>query len=183
VDGSGRLIAADPELETLQRDAGSELGQLLALPQVAAVAQLARKLGAAVGRPAIAASADHDIELWVNATPEGEEVVLALEGWTARPAAGPQLATLLGAGSESEAAAVRNEWSIDEELRVISLSSEFAELLGVDVGDAAGEPLTRILRLEEDENGEMPLMSARAPARVHRPARAEPLGGKLCSRP
>jgi signal transduction histidine kinase len=32
----------------------------------------------------------------------------------------------------------------------------------VDVGDAAGEPHTRILRLEEDENGEMPLMSALA---------------------
>jgi signal transduction histidine kinase len=162
VDGSGRLIAADPELEALQREAGSELGQLLALPQVAAVAQLARKLGATVGRPAIAASAEHDLEVWVNATPENDEISLSLEGWIARPAAGPQLATLLGAGSESEAATVRNEWSIDEELRVIALSSEFAELLGVEVGSASGEPLTRILRLEEDENGEMPLMSALA---------------------
>ena len=162
VDGEGRLIAADPELETLQREAGSELGQVLALPQVAAVARLARKLGAAVGRPAIAASMDHDIELWVNATPEGDEVSLSLEGWTARPAAGSQLATLFGAGSESEAAAARKEWSIDEELRVISLSAEFAELLGVEVGDAAGEPLTRILRLDEDDQGEMPLMRALA---------------------
>ena len=162
VDGEGRLIAADPELETLQREAGSELGQALALPQVAAVARLARKLGAAVGRPAIAASADHDIELWVNAAPEGDEISLSLEGWTARPAAGPHLAALLGAGSETEAASARYEWSIDEELRMISLSSEFAQLLNVAIADAAGEPLTRVLRLEEDENGEMPLMSALA---------------------
>ena len=43
LDAAGRLIAADPELETLQREAGSDIGQTLALPQVAAVAQLARK--------------------------------------------------------------------------------------------------------------------------------------------
>src|SRR3954451_20777459 len=96
LDRSGRLIAADPELESLQREAGSELGQMLALPQVAAVAQLARKLGTAVARPAVAASAEQDIELWVNAKPEGDELSLSLEGWTARPAAVPRLTSILG---------------------------------------------------------------------------------------
>lgn len=162
VDASGRLISADPELETLQREAGSELGQLLALPQVAAVADLSRKLGTQVGRPAIAASADQDIELWVNARPEGDEVALSLEGWTARPAAGPRLSSILGGGGETADAPPRNEWSIDEELRIISLSAEFAELLGVEVDDAAGAPLMRFVRLEEDESGEMPLMTALA---------------------
>ena len=56
LDKAGRLIAADAELEALQRQAGAGLGQKLALPQVAAVAQLARKLRIAVSRPAIAAS-------------------------------------------------------------------------------------------------------------------------------
>src|SRR5690348_11884313 len=165
LDRSGRLIAADPELEALQREAGSELGQMLALPQVAAVAQLARKLGTPVGRPAIAASADNDIELWVNARPEGDEVALSLEGWTVRPAAGPRLATILGGGSEAASANAQNEWATDEELRIISLSSDLAALLGVDVGDAAGAPLTRVVRLEEDESGEMPLISALAARR------------------
>ena len=36
VDKAGRLISADPELEALQREAGSAIGQRLALPQVAA---------------------------------------------------------------------------------------------------------------------------------------------------
>ncbi len=89
VDSAGRLIAADPELEVLQREAGAELGQMLALPQVAAVAQLARKLGTPVARPAIAASEESDIGLWVTATPDGDEVVLLLEGWAVRPAIGP----------------------------------------------------------------------------------------------
>ena len=165
LDSSGRLIAADPELENLQREAGSELGQMLALPQVAAVAQLARKLRTPVGRPATAASAENDIELWVNAKPEGDEIALSLEGWTVRPAAGPRLATILGGGTESAGASAQNEWATDEELRIISLSSEFAGLLGVEVADAAGAPLTRVLRLEEDGDGEMPLISALAARR------------------
>ena len=180
LDRSGRLIAADPELETLQREAGSEIGQMLALPQVAAVAQLARKLGTQVGRPAIAASADHDIELWVNAKPEGDEIALSLEGWTVRPAAGPRLASILGGGSDAAEASAQNEWATDEELRIISISSEFASLLGVEVGDAAGSALTRVLRFEEDEAGEMPLIRALAARRGFTGQRARSRSDDSC---
>jgi signal transduction histidine kinase len=165
LDGSGRLISADPELEALQREAGARLGEPLALPQIAAIAQLARKLRISVTRPALAASADQDIELSVQATPRGDEVVLSLEGWTARPPAGPRLAAILGGGTEAETGGARNEWAADEELRIISLSPDLAELLGVNPDDVAGQPLTRVVRLEEDEAGEMPLISALAARR------------------
>lgn len=165
LDRSGRLVSADPQLEALQREAGSALGQPLALPQIAAVAQLARKLGTPVSRPAIAASTDHDVELWVEATPEGEDIALSLEGWTIRPAAGPRLAAILGGGAEAETGGARNEWAADEELRIISLSPDLAELLGVGADSVAGQPLTRVVRLEEDDAGEMPLISALAARR------------------
>jgi anti-sigma regulatory factor (Ser/Thr protein kinase)/PAS domain-containing protein len=165
VDRSGRLIGADPALEALQQAAGSRIGQMLALPQIAAVAQLARKLGIPVARTALAAEADHDLELWVRATPEGDEVALAIEGWTIRPATGPRLASLLGGGGETEASLPRFEWATDEEMRVISLSPELAEHLGVDLAEAAGQALTRLVKLEEDEAGEMPLISAVAARR------------------
>ena len=166
IDKAGRLISADPELEALQREAGSSLGKTLALPQVAAIAQLARKLGIAVARPALAASLEQDIELWVRATPEGDEVALCLEGWTARAPAGPRLASLLGRGSDPDSAASRHEWAADEELRLISLSSDLAEYFGVDLGEAAGQPITRLFKLEEDEAGEMPLIAALAARRT-----------------
>jgi len=165
LDRDGRLVSADPELEALQREAGAAIGQTLALPQIAAIAQLARKLRTPVSRPAIAASTDHDIELWVQATPEGDEIALSLEGWTVRKPAGPRLAAILGGGSESETGGARNEWAADEELRIISLSPDLAELLGVDPADVAGQALTRVLRLEEDDAGEMPLISALAARR------------------
>jgi signal transduction histidine kinase len=165
LDRAGRLISADPELESLQREAGSSLGQPLALPQIAAVAQLARRLRTPVSRPALAASTDHDIELWVQAKPEGEEIALSLEGWTVRAPAGPRLAAILGGGAEAESGGARNEWAADEELRIISLSSDLADMLGVDPDEVAGQALTRVLRLEEDEAGEMPLISALAARR------------------
>lgn len=172
LDRRGRLIAADPELESLQREAGSALGQMLALPQIAAVAQLARKLGTSVERPAMAAAHDHDIELWVNARPEGDEVALSLEGWTVRPASGPRLTAILGSSSDADASRALNTWTTDEELRVISLSPEFADLLGIDMADAAGAPLTRLVRLEEDEDGDMPLIAALAARRAFSGQRA-----------
>ena len=162
VDSRGRLVAADAELEALQREAGSAIGDRLALPQIAAIAELARKLGIPVSRSALAAGEKNDVELWVTATPEGEDVALTLEGWTVRPAAGPRLAALLGGESQAGVAEAALEWAADEELRLISLSPELAELLGVDTAEVAGEPLTRLLHLDADDAGDMPMIAALA---------------------
>jgi len=172
LDKAGRLISADPQLEALQNQAGSSLGQKLALPQIAAVAQLARKLRIPVARPAVAASIDRDIDLWVRASLDGDDVVLELDGWTERAPAGARLASLLGGTTEADSPAPKNEWAADEELRVISLSTELAEHLGVDLAEIAGQPLTRALRLEENESGEMPLISALAARRAFSGQRA-----------
>ncbi len=172
LDRVGRLISADPELAALQNEAGSTIGQSLALPQVAAIAELARKLGTAVTRSAIAAGATDDVELWVSAVPEGDEIALTLEGWARRPAAGPRLASLLGGSAEAETPSARKGWATDEELRLITISEELAEYLGIPAEEAAGQPITRLLRLDEDEAGEMPLLSAVAARRAFTGQRA-----------
>jgi signal transduction histidine kinase len=162
VDRAGRLIAADAELATLQMEAGSSIGATLALPQIAAVAKLSRKLGIPVSRPAVAASANHDVELWVRAVPEGDEISLALEGWTARSAGSPRLAALLGGESDSETVAEVGEWAADADLRLTAVSGSLAEKLGAEAADLIGQPLTRVFRLEENDAGEMPLIAALA---------------------
>ena len=162
VDRAGRLIAADAELATLQMEAGSSIGATLALPQVAAVARLARKLGIPVSRPAVAAGSNQDIDLWVRAVPEGDEIALTLEGWTVRPAAAPRLAALLGGDSGPQAVAENGEWSADADMKLTSVSAHLAEKLGAEPADLVGQPLTRIFRLEENEAGEMPLIAALA---------------------
>jgi PAS domain S-box-containing protein len=172
VDSAGRLVSADPELLALQLEAGSEIGQPLALPQLAAIAGLAAKLGTGVTRSAVAAGADRDVELWVTATPDADGIALSLEGWTVRPAAGPRLASLLGGSSESDSPSSLKRWAADEELRLVSVSDEFADYLGMTAEEAAGKPLTRLVRLDEDEAGEMPLLSALAVRRAFTGQRA-----------
>ncbi|HXH52895.1 MAG TPA: PAS domain-containing sensor histidine kinase [Sphingomicrobium sp.] len=162
VDSAGRLIEADPKLAALQADAGSGLGAVLAIPQIASIVRLARRLGVPVTRPAMAAAAERDIDLIVNAVPEGGDVRLILESWSERPASGPRLAPLFGSVADSDPEDQRGQWSADEQLRLIDLSLEFAEMLGINRGEVIGQPLTRILKLEEDESGEMPLLAALA---------------------
>lgn len=176
VDAAGRLVSAAPELEALQREAGSNVGQLLALPQVLAVAELARKLGTRVTRPALAASAEQDIDLVVTAIPEGDEVALLLDGWTPRPPVGPRLATILGGAADEDGPSAAGEWRVDEELRIITISPALAERLGVEAADVAGAPLTRLVRLEEGEDGDMPLMGALASRRAFAGQRARSRG-------
>ena len=74
VDKTGRLVAADPLLERLQVEAGSRVGASLALPQLAAVVRVAQRLRIPVSRRVLAAGQDQDVDMWVRAVPEDEEV-------------------------------------------------------------------------------------------------------------
>lgn len=164
VDRAGRLVEADIMLGRLQQEAGADVGQRLMLPQLAAVARLVRKLGIAVARPAIVAGRDYDVELWVRGEPEGDDVLLTIESWRRRPPLGPRLEQAVR--GEEMLPAPRGEWATDPELRLTDLSADLAELAGIPAGEAAGQTLTRLLRLIEDDEGEMPLLlavSARAP--------------------
>lgn len=161
VDPLGRLVEADPMLAELQAEAGSELGGRLALPQLAAVARLVRKLGISVSRPVIVAARDHDVEMWVRAEPDGEDVLITVEKWKERPPA-PSRLEVAASDDELIGKAARHSWATDAELRFTSLSDDLAEQLGVDAAEAVGQPLTRLLRLEEGDDGAMPLLAALA---------------------
>ena len=71
VDAEGRLVQADPPLLALHQHAGGRPGGALAVPQIATLARLARRLGITVARPAIAADGERDLDLWVRAEPRG----------------------------------------------------------------------------------------------------------------
>ena len=161
VDRDGRLIAADPELERLQVDAGARLGERLALPQIAAIVRLARKLKVPVTRSALAADLQSDYEFSVRAIPEGEEVALSLEHWSVSPASGPRLSSADGPPlGPSQASALSLEWATDRELKLTGVSADLIELLGTTSAEAIGQPLTRVVRLAETEDGDMPLLAA-----------------------
>jgi hypothetical protein len=58
-------------LAALHALAGGDEGGVLAVPQIAALARLARRLGITISRAALAADGEQDVDLWVRAEPEG----------------------------------------------------------------------------------------------------------------
>jgi signal transduction histidine kinase len=163
VDGDGRLVAADPALLSLHRRAGGREGGVLAVPQIAALARLARRLGIAVSRAAIAADGERDLDLWVRAEPQGRDVALAITGWTERPATASAPDSR---GAEREAdflrAAADWMWETDESLRLTSLSAGAAAAIGRAPGEMIGKQLTRLFRFRESPDGSLPILSALA---------------------
>ncbi|MGQ0560151.1 MAG: ATP-binding protein [Sphingosinicella sp.] len=160
VDAAGRLIAADPELADLNARSGGSDGTL-SVPQIAALAQLARRLGVPISRPAIAADGAHDIELWVRAAPEGDEVALSITGWDERPAQEPAPTP----GVEREQDFLRSTadwiWETDETLKITALAGA-ASVTGRSDGEMIGKPLTDLFRFHEGAGGQMPILTALA---------------------
>ncbi|MGI8706181.1 MAG: sensor histidine kinase [Sphingomicrobium sp.] len=161
VDRDGRLVAADPELEQLQLEAGSSLGGSLALPQLAGIVRVAQRLRIPVSRRILAAGKEQDIDMWVRAVPDGDDIALTIDQWSARPASPPRLATIATVEHET-LAATPLKFAVDEQLRFLTIAPALAELLSSDPAAAAGQPLTKLFRLTEDEEGEMPLLAALA---------------------
>ena len=165
VDSDGRLVEAEPRLMALHRAAGGEEGGPLAVPQVAALARLARRLGITISRSAVAAEGEADLDLWVRAEPREGGVDLAVTGWIARPARAPAPAS----DSERQADFLRAGadwiWETDSALRLTTVSPAAAAAAGRTPAQLVGQQLTRLFRLEEGEEGELPLLTALAEQR------------------
>jgi PAS domain-containing protein/two-component sensor histidine kinase len=159
VDREGRLTDAEGRLAELNGRAGGTLGGPLAVPQIATLARLAQRLGIGISRNVIAADGEEDLELWVRAEPNGDGVKLEVSGWRPRP--GWQ-----AAASEPERdgdffrSAADWLWETDASLRITFLSIEAGARYGFDSSAMLGQPLTRLFALEEDETGNLPILSA-----------------------
>jgi signal transduction histidine kinase len=178
VDAEGRLVAADPPLAALHALAGGDEGGVLAVPQIAALARLARRLGITISRAALAADGEQDVDLWVRAEPEGDEVALAITGWSSRAARPPAP----GAPAERDAdflrAAADWMWETDDSLRLTSLSPGAAAAIGRNPAELTGRQLTRLFRFRESPDGALPILTALAEHKGFEGQVAELRGGR-----
>ncbi|MGB5483106.1 sensor histidine kinase [Parasphingorhabdus sp.] len=89
VDVNGLLLSADPLLMRLHLRSGGSEGGPLAVPELAELCRLSRRLGMNLSRPAQASDDDCRIDMWVEtrlATPEKEQQLsLAIIDWKERP--------------------------------------------------------------------------------------------------
>lgn len=177
VDPAGRLIAADPQLAALHKRAGGEEGGALAVPQIAALARLARRLGITVSRPVLAADGDRDVDLWVRAEPDEQGVDIAITSWTERAARQPAQARPEEREADFARAAADWTFETDDQLRFTAVSPAIAAAIGKSPVDLVGRQLTRLLRFSEAPDGSLPILSALAEQRRFDDQIAELRGG------
>jgi signal transduction histidine kinase len=178
VDADGRLIAADPPLAALNERAGGAEGAPLSVPQIAALARLARRLSITVSRAAIAADGERDIDLWVRAEPQGDEIALSITGWTAHDAASAAHAVPEERESDFLRAGADWTWETDDTLRLTALSAAASAAIGRPPAELIGKQLTRIFRFRESEDGALPILAALAGHQAFASQRAELRAGR-----
>ncbi len=172
IDADGVLLSADPAIATLNARAGGVMGSRLAVPQLAAAAWLAARLGITVCRRVTVADDESDIDLWIRAQPEGERIRLAASGWIERPAWRSTRDTLPPLDDGGIA------WETDASLRLTFVSPGAARMQGFDPLVLLGRPLTALFGFDEGQGGAMPILDALARRRPFRdqPATLRPTG-------
>ena len=160
VDAEGQLVSAEPAIASLNLRAGGREGAPLAVPGLATVARLARRLGIVVSRGVTVADADADLRLWVRAQPEGETVRLAVSGWQERsPVRLPLDQT---AEADFTAAGAEWRWETDAALRLTFVSIEAGARNGFHALTMLGQPLTRLFVLGDGGDAGLPILDALA---------------------
>ena len=168
VAADGRLLAADAPLLALQREAGGDLGQMLAVPQLAAMARLAAKLGVPVSRPVVAAAERGDIDMWVRARPEAEAVQIAVIDWHERPPVVPPVDL---SRRESDIAALSEGWTwqIDTQLCFqMVLEGLGSEGVLPAAPPVPGSRFTSYFELRPDADGDLAILRGFAQRRAFR---------------
>ncbi len=182
VDAEGRLVSADPAIASLNRRAGGAEGQVLAVPQLATAARLARRLGIVVARQIVVADDENDIALWVRAQPEDGHVRLAASGWSETAVWAPigdMPGVVPGDGQW--------RWETDTALRLTFVSLEAGALHGFDPLAMLGRPVAALFGFTAADDGAMPMLDALAKRRAFKaqPAVLKPTGRpvQLSARP
>ena len=178
IDSDGRLVEAEPRLMALHRAAGGEEKGPLAVPQIAALARLARRLGIVISRGAVAAEGEADVDLWVRAEPKEGGVDLAVTGWVVRPARAPAPAADSERQSDFLRAGADWMWETDSALRLTTVSPAAAAAAGRVPAQLVGQRLVALFRLVEGEDGELPLLAALAEQRRFDGQLADLRGGR-----
>jgi signal transduction histidine kinase len=177
VTPDGSLSFADPALIALNERAGGMRGAPLAVPQLATIARLAQRLGIVVSRGVVVADDEADVDLWVRAQPDGENVRLTVSGWReiaawrpARPSPDAQDDFL---GSDTDW-----RWETDSALRLTFVTLDAGPKHGFDAFALLGQPLTAMFSLDTGSDGALPILDslARRRAMASQPARLRSSG-------
>lgn len=160
VDPDGRLLDADPPLAALHVQAGGRPSGLIVIPQLLALVRLVAQLRSPVSRPVATADNGTDVELFVHARPENDNVRIDIVEWRTRPSAPALGGTGELCRNDFARAGADFTWAVDGQLVLVAISAEAAAASGATEAAMVGLPLTRLFSLVEGEDGAIPLLDA-----------------------
>jgi signal transduction histidine kinase len=160
LDGDGRLRHAEPRLAGLNARAGGEPGAPLAIPAMAELVRICRRLGIDVARRITVADGEDDVALWVQVEPEGDALRLTVGAWQmpdedGRTRDDADTAELLALDADWR-------WEADSGLHLTYVSPAAGSRFGFDAADVLGRPLTWLFQLTDDGEGGFPMLGAMA---------------------
>jgi signal transduction histidine kinase len=160
LDADGRLRHAEPRLAGLNARAGGEPGAPLAVPAMAELVRISRRLGIDVARKIVVADGEDDVELWVQVEPEGDALRLTVGAWR-MPGEGSDLHDDADT-AELFALDADWRWEADSGLHLTHVSPAAGARFGFDPADVLGRPLTWLFQLSDDGEGGFPMLGAMA---------------------
>ncbi|HWJ69400.1 MAG TPA: HAMP domain-containing sensor histidine kinase [Sphingobium sp.] len=158
LDGDGRIVSADAALLALQRDAGGAANGALAVPALAALVRLVRRLNIPISRAVDVADGAVDISMWVQMRPTDDGIAITIIDWQRRMACEP---AAVGAGAWAQDGSW--SWQLDTRLRFHAVDVD-GGVLGHEA-PREGEALTAYFQLDtgaSDTAFVMPLVEALA---------------------
>lgn len=118
LDAAGHIRSADEPILRLQHTAGGKPDGPLAVPPIASVARLARRLGVLIARPLLIGGADRDVRVWLRAAPTADGVDLQISEWLETTHADRSGHDALRA-AEIALADAGTEWRTDAQMRFV----------------------------------------------------------------
>ncbi len=168
VDSHARLMRGDAALVGLQARAGGIADGPLVIPQLARLTKLAIRLGTPISRPVLAGDDDCDISMWVRVVPHDSGASLEIVDWTETERAGRVFRSdaAIAATPPLTLATVLVpqkswQWSCNAQLRMTRLVLADGQE-DTTLGRWLGHSLSECFKLQPDENGQFPLLTALA---------------------
>ena len=131
--------------------------------------------GGAVSAPppsTLIADADPLVAPSPPAVRRGDRVTLEVGGWKTRAPRQSWLVEPIGPGGETPAEALPWTWASDATLRLTQAMFGPDDVSPLRGSDVIGQPLSRLVRLIEDDDGDLPILSALATGASFRNQRA-----------
>ena len=147
LDQDGRLVAADPSLMRLHLHGGGFEGGKLAIPQLAELCRLSKKLNMNLSRAVMAADEDVIINMWVETRIQGvnrdDGISISIVDWTEKPVSSNDNDDQ-GRRRDFDRLKALGSIRTDASLRILSL-----KMPGNDPGDVSyvGRPLLEVFNI------------------------------------